>query len=576
MKTVLRNLHIAFPENSIVRNYMIAFRFYLHILKNFFEWLRLDSYTFDDIKAMVDLEVSEETIRSWVNRRPLFFCTGHVGNWELANLLAEYYVGNYGVLVKEQRGLFKGWLAKKREKRNIRIWYVGRDEKEMLRSISHMAAGIVIDHGVKDGIRTKFFNKACFFPKGLVWFVKKKSVQLLPTFVVRDVGRLKAIVKGPPVDLSEKGDEEIARIVTRYLEEVVRDYPCQYLWTFKRWKYSWQLEVCVLTDGRPGHIRQTMALVEYLRLANPDKEIIVHKIDVSSLTQSYLLRALMGLVAVLPRFVGEWIVSHIVKDKAGLLLNKPYDLIISTGSSLSGLNVFLKRYNFCSNVCVMDPGWGMRSYFDRMFVPRHDGIKGRGIVQIDGALAYFDESQARAYAESLGIEKARIAILIGGDSRAYQLPRKEFLAFIEKVMDLIETSGLSALATTSRRTPLWVEEALKSRRKLFKRLVIAREENPSGTVWAFFYRTDYILVTPDSISMVSEAISSGKQVLIWSGDIQGLPKKHRLFIESLLEEGMVRGVSDIRDLEAVLARDNWGNRINFENKIQNILKYLRF
>ncbi len=576
MKTVLRNLHIAFPENSIVRNYLIAFRFYLHVLKNFFEWLRLDSYTFEDIKAMVDLEVSEDTVGSWVSYRPLFFCTGHVGNWELANVLAEYYVCDYGVLVKEQKGLFKRWLARKREKRNIRIWYVGRDEKEMVKSISHMAAGIVIDHGVKDGIRTKFFNKACFFPKGLVWFIKKRGVRILPTFVVRDGGRLKAIVKGPPVDLSEKEEEEIAGIVTGYLEDVIKSYPWQYLWTFKRWKYSWQIDVCVLSDGRPGHIRQTMALLEYLKLANPDKQVIAYNIDVSTLTQSYLLRSVMTLAAVLPRFLGEWIIRVIFKDRAELLLNKAYDLVVSTGSSLSGLNIFLKRYNFCSNVCIMDPGLGMRLYFDRIFVPRHDGVRGRGVVQIDGALAYFDESQARSYAESLGVEKACIAILIGGDSKAYQLPQERFLEFIEGLINFIEASGISALATTSRRTPLWVEEALKSKRERFKRLVIAREENPPGTVWAFFYRADYILVTPDSISMVSEAISSGKQVLVWTGDIQGLPRKHRLFIEYLLEEGMVRGVSDIRDLEAVLAGDNGGSKVNFENKIQNVLKYLRF
>ena len=48
-----------------------------------------------------------------------------------------------------------------------------------------------------------------------------------------------------------------------------------------------------------------------------------------------------------------------------------------------------------------------------------------------------------------------------------------------------------------------------------KLFVDAAEDNPDGTVGGIFYLSDTVIVSGESISMVSEAASSGKVVLVF-------------------------------------------------------------
>jgi hypothetical protein len=68
-------------------------------------------------------------------------------------------------------------------------------------------------------------------------------------------------------------------------------------------------------------------------------------------------------------------------------------------------------------------------------------------------------------------------------------------------------------------------------------LVIANEANPAGVVGEILGASDLLLVSGESVSMVSEAVSSGKPVIVflpcaWSG----LKSKHRRFLDGLLEK----------------------------------------
>jgi mitochondrial fission protein ELM1 len=62
---------------------------------------------------------------------------------------------------------------------------------------------------------------------------------------------------------------------------------------------------------------------------------------------------------------------------------------------------------------------------------------------------------------------------------------------------------------------------------------------------------DILVVTEDSISMISEAVSSGKKVVILSFGASDLPSKHRRFQEMLAEKSLAK-IAPLSNLEEIL------------------------
>jgi mitochondrial fission protein ELM1 len=109
-------------------------------------------------------------------------------------------------------------------------------------------------------------------------------------------------------------------------------------------------------------------------------------------------------------------------------------------------------------------------------------------------------------------------------------------------------------ATSSRRTPKWADEALKKAlgdRSRCPLLVIANESNRPGVVGGILGHCDAIVVSGESVSMVSEAVSSGKPVVVFmpSEDVK-MKTKYREFLKRMADGGLIAqaGPGDIADV----------------------------
>jgi len=113
------------------------------------------------------------------------------------------------------------------------------------------------------------------------------------------------------------------------------------------------------------------------------------------------------------------------------------------------------------------------------------------------------------------------------------------------------------LITTSRRTSGEVERLIKEEFANYARckfLVIANENNPAGALGAILALSNTVIISPESISMISEAVSSKKYVIVFNSG--GLSSKHRRFLNNfsknkyiyLTEPGQIGGI--IKDLYA--------------------------
>lgn len=71
--------------------------------------------------------------------------------------------------------------------------------------------------------------------------------------------------------------------------------------------------------------------------------------------------------------------------------------------------------------------------------------------------------------------------------------------------------------------------------------VIANEFNPLGSIEAILHLSDILVVSGDSISMVSEAVNSGKYTVVFKlkRKFPYLRTKHERFIERLRQDGHI-------------------------------------
>jgi mitochondrial fission protein ELM1 len=191
---------------------------------------------------------------------------------------------------------------------------------------------------------------------------------------------------------------------------------------------------------------------------------------------------------------------------------------------------------------VQYPGVG-RSEFDLLVVPEHDHLEGPRFVVTRGAVHRV--TQARLAAEKLRfpalaeMPRPILSVLIGGTSNAYRLTLGRLGEIAEMLAAILRTDGGSVLLTGSRRTGAAGLALLRRRLRGFSAAIWdGSGDNP---YFAYLAVADALLVTADSVSMISEAAATGRPVHILSLD--GGNAKLARFHEVMQKAGVTRPFS---------------------------------
>lgn len=160
--------------------------------------------------------------------------------------------------------------------------------------------------------------------------------------------------------------------------------------------------------------------------------------------------------------------------------------------------------------CGLDP-----ALFDLVTVPQHDRLRGPNVVVTDGAIHKVTPAAlaaaAAAWAPRLShLPRPRVAVLIGGNSRAYRMTPDAARAIADGVLALQAAEGAGLMVTASRRTG---PEAGALLREAIAGPGIAFWDGQGDNPYlGYLALADAILVTADSVSMPSEAAATGKPV----------------------------------------------------------------
>jgi mitochondrial fission protein ELM1 len=181
------------------------------------------------------------------------------------------------------------------------------------------------------------------------------------------------------------------------------------------------------------------------------------------------------------------------------------------------------------------------AYFNMVVPPEHDGLTGPNVYPSKGALHKLTREELVAAAKRFhdtfsSIRKPFVAVLIGGKSKAYNLTPSRMHELAEELKSLIENHDTGMVITTSRRTGQENEAIL--RHELTDTDAVIWNGTGENPYLAMLALADFIIVTEDSASMISEACFTGKPVYI--AKLEGGSKRFDELHRSLQKAGYIR------------------------------------
>jgi len=310
------------------------------------------------------------------------------------------------------------------------------------------------------------------------------------------------------------------------------------------------MKILIISDGRPGHYNQSVGIVSHIKNA----EFYLIEVKFSSKWRDNLLRVLMRLVGWMPMpegFIVRLLNMALSQESASDILTcEDYDIILSTGSSVAPINLLLgKLIDAYTVVCTRPSPLGI-AYFDLAILPQHHWprINRKNVCKTLGVpnlITPEDIEQRRKQLQSkLNLpDKSRIGVLLGGEDRYFTITPATASKLLDTLLKVCGKIDGQIALTTSRRTPQVVEELVYSRLDVDNRCVILqlasriypqsqrKFANIPDPVASIFAISDIVIVTEDSFSMVCEAASSGRKVIILDVDRKSRrrPRRHRTY-----------------------------------------------
>jgi hypothetical protein len=217
------------------------------------------------------------------------------------------------------------------------------------------------------------------------------------------------------------------------------------------------------------------------------------------------------------------------------------ELLIATGRQSVPASFHIgQRSPQTRRVQIQNPGIHPRN-FALVIAPMHDSLRGANVIQTVGALH-------RATPERLAAESAafapqiaqlphpRIGVLIGGTSGVYRFGADEARALAKDLSEQVSRLGGSFLLTPSRRTGgdnvAILRNALAGLPGFFWD---GMGDNP---YFGILGSADVLLVTADSVNMITEGCASGHPVYVYA--LPGGSSKSERFHEALFLRGYAR------------------------------------
>ena len=305
-----------------------------------------------------------------------------------------------------------------------------------------------------------------------------------------------------------------------------------------------KLKGILLTEGMHGMISQVEGLAKAL-----DLEFIHEKIELSKFWK------------IIPPKLTP-VQDFVFKNK----IDKKFNIVISCGRKSVIPSIYLKKKykNKIVNIHIQDPKVSLNN-FDFIVAPDHDGLKGENVISSKGAIHYLREDELNEnvnYLKPQIIKKKVVSFIIGGPNKYYNYDKKIINEIFSKIKTNFIDKDFQLILIPSMRTPKDIVQLAKD---YFDKNQIIIDEVDKKAYLSSLKLAEYIVVTCDSTSMISEAAMTGKPIYV----AQMPPTKKNDRFNKFFE--LFKSLKIIKELDNKI--ESWSyDKLNETDKISKHIK----
>ena len=287
-----------------------------------------------------------------------------------------------------------------------------------------------------------------------------------------------------------------------------------------------KLRALLLTEGMHGMISQVEGMAKALNAEYSHKNV--------------KLSFPWNLIP--PKFTP--ISDIVLKDKIYISDKEIPDLIISCGRKSVIPSIFLKKNNSkIFTIHIQDPKVSFKN-FDAIVAPEHDNLKGDNIYNSKGAIHYITEkeiSKAKQYlADKIKSEKI-VSLILGGPNKYYSFDSNQVINIFNEIKSIFISNGYKVIIIPSMRTPKEIIDLAMKEMGGFGYVVNKVDKQAYLSAYAL---ANYVIVTCDSTSMISEAATSGKPIFVAHMKTKKNNYRFKRFFELFKQMGITRDLGE--------------------------------
>ncbi|WP_266183859.1 mitochondrial fission ELM1 family protein [Dyella humicola] len=290
--------------------------------------------------------------------------------------------------------------------------------------------------------------------------------------------------------------------------------------------------VCwVITDAAAGNQRQALALAQTLDLP-------IQHLQLEPRAPWSWLAPRLGLGA-----------SFALSETQRRQFAPPWPTIAIGCGRTSALYTRLLRpmsHGRCYTVQILDPRVEP-SHWDTVVAPQHDELEGPNVLRPLGSLNPIDDAWLEDAREAnpafVDLPRPRVGVLLGGPRKGIALDAAYIEELAAKLLERQRAEGGSLLVLASRRTPPAHVDVMRKRLASVPGLFWAGPDDGSNPYPSVLGWADRLVVTPDSVNMLSEACAVGCPVLTLV--TASLPAKLERFHRALRDAGRLHSLDAV-------------------------------
>ena len=246
-KVVMENLEIAFPEKSLEERKQLASDSWAQMGRTLLEYVYLDEI-FDlheeNINSeRIEIKGAEQFLKLRDDGLPAVLFTGHIANFELLPMVAAKFGLQVKSLFRQPNNKYAAsQVAESRKQLGENMIASGAGAAfQLIKALEHNEhVGVLVDQKFRRGIKVPFFGKDAPTNTLLAKLARRYDCPVHGARTIRlPNGRFRLEITDELVLPRDKdGDIDVrgtTELVTRIIEDWVREYPEQWLWMHRRW-----------------------------------------------------------------------------------------------------------------------------------------------------------------------------------------------------------------------------------------------------------------------------------------------------------------------------------------------------